>query len=330
MTSQNLSELDVDNVDFNNDWNHLPPNGNTIPPSTRSNRTLPDQDDSTDDEGTKHNNLVRTTTVVSPRRSTYYNPKFPTRPGDYNPYRSTAASPTRPVNYNPCRGTSTSPPSYRATSTSPSRVENYNPHRTTPTTDYAESLAQKNSTGNAGVKWSDKERLANKKSTVLTKQYVKRKDVVLNRFFYTLVTDGGDLKDLAVFVKYYHTFSRRFFIVLQGEKNPVKKQILNEALNLCARKWKKKDGTIYEISSWNFFLKLLFSEFKRRGILYDYKKDFNSTGDFHSVLMDDLKTGSKNIEAYGTLKNKANFDDDGDNKIRNAIMEKKLNPFQDY
>ena len=73
MTSQNLSELDVDNVDFNNDWNHLPPNGNTIPPSTRSNLTLPDQDDSTDDEGTKNNNLVRTTTVVSPTRTEYYN-----------------------------------------------------------------------------------------------------------------------------------------------------------------------------------------------------------------------------------------------------------------
>ena len=70
MTSQNLSELAVDNVDFNNDRNHLPPNGNTILPSTRSNVTLPDQDDSTDDEGTKINNLVRTTTVVSPRRST--------------------------------------------------------------------------------------------------------------------------------------------------------------------------------------------------------------------------------------------------------------------
>ena len=27
MTSQNLSELAVDNVDFNNDRNHLPPNG---------------------------------------------------------------------------------------------------------------------------------------------------------------------------------------------------------------------------------------------------------------------------------------------------------------
>jgi len=36
MTSENLNELDVDNVDFNNDWNLLPPNGNKIPPSTRS------------------------------------------------------------------------------------------------------------------------------------------------------------------------------------------------------------------------------------------------------------------------------------------------------
>ena len=92
----------------------------------------------------KHN-LVRTTTVVSPRISTYYNPKFPTRSLNYDPYRSTTASHTRPV----YRGTSTSPPNYRATSTSPPRVENYSPHRTTPTTDYAESLARKISTGNA-------------------------------------------------------------------------------------------------------------------------------------------------------------------------------------
>ena len=30
MTSQNLDELDVDTVDFNKDWNHLPPNGNKL------------------------------------------------------------------------------------------------------------------------------------------------------------------------------------------------------------------------------------------------------------------------------------------------------------
>ena len=32
MTSQHLSELDIYTVYFNNDWNHLPPNGNEIPP----------------------------------------------------------------------------------------------------------------------------------------------------------------------------------------------------------------------------------------------------------------------------------------------------------
>ena len=40
--------------------------------------------------------------------------------------------------------------------------------------------------------------------------------------------------------------------------------------------------------------------------------------------------GSKTIEDYGTKKNKAKFNDDGDNKIRKAIMEKKLKPFGNY
>ena len=58
--------------------------------------------------------------------------------------------------------------------------------------------------------------------------------------------------------------------------------------------------------------------------------DFNGTGDFHSILTDDLKKGSKNIKDYGTLKNQAKFDYDGDNKIRTAIKNKKLNPFDNY
>ena len=93
---------------------------------------------------------------------------------------------------------------------------------------------------------------------------------------------------------------------------------------------KKKDGNIYEISTWSTFLKLLFAQFRVHGIMYDYKTDFNSTGEFHSELMDELKAGSKTIEDYGTNKKKAKFDDDGDNKIRNAIMEKKLNPLENY
>ena len=105
MRSQNLRELHLDTVDFTNDWNHLPPNGNAIPPSTRSNLTLPTQDDSTDDEGTNNNNLVPTTTVVSPTGSTYYNPysnrvESRSSPSNLNPYPTPSASPTRPVNQN--------------------------------------------------------------------------------------------------------------------------------------------------------------------------------------------------------------------------------------
>ena len=103
MASQNLSKLDVDTVDFTNDWNHLPPNGNKISPSTRSTLTLPDQDDSTNDEGTKNINLVVTTTAVYSARTSYYNPYSntvvsPTIPSNLNPYHTTSVTPTRPVN----------------------------------------------------------------------------------------------------------------------------------------------------------------------------------------------------------------------------------------
>ena len=107
MTSKNLSELYVDTVDFNNDWNHLPPNGNKIPPSTRSTLT------------TYSNTVVSLTT--------------PTRVVNYNPYRTASISPIRPASYNP----------YRTTVASPVRPADYNPYRTTTTIDYAESLAKK-------------------------------------------------------------------------------------------------------------------------------------------------------------------------------------------
>ena len=121
----------------------------TIPPSTRSTLTLPDQDDSTDDEGMKNINLGVSTTVVSPTSTSYYSPysntvvshTTPTRPVNYNPYRTASISPIRPVSYNP----------YRTTVASPVRPADYNPYRTTTTIDYAESLAKKISTGSAGV-----------------------------------------------------------------------------------------------------------------------------------------------------------------------------------
>ena len=151
MTSQNLNELDVDNVVFNNDWNLLPPNGNTIPPSTRSTLTLPDQDDSTDDEGTKNINLVVSTTVLSPTRTSYYNP--------YNNTVVTRTTPTIRPYFNPFRTTSISPIIKPAVA-SPARPADFNRYRTTTTIDYAESLAKKISTGNAGVKWTDQEKVA--------------------------------------------------------------------------------------------------------------------------------------------------------------------------
>ena len=99
MTSQTLREFDLDTVD----WNHLPPNGDKIPPSTRSSLTLPDQDGSTDDEGTKNINSVRITTIVSLTRTSYYEPYSntvvsPTIPSNLNPYHTTSVTPTRPVN----------------------------------------------------------------------------------------------------------------------------------------------------------------------------------------------------------------------------------------
>ena len=136
--------------------------------------------------------------------------------------------------------------------------------------------------------------------------------------------------ELSDMVPYHHLMKRRFYVEVCGEKNPSKKEIINECLKLCARRWKRKDGNIYELTTWNTMLKVLFSHFRQQNILYNFMTDFNGTGDFHSILTDDLKKGSKNIKDYGTLKNQAKFDYDGDNKIRTAIKNKVLNPFDNY
>ena len=86
-------------------------------------------------------------------------------------------------------------------------------------------------------------------------------------------------------------------------------------------------GDIYELSTWHTMLKVLFSIFVIEDIQYNYTTDFNGTGEFQSVLKHDLQTRSKNIKDYGTLKNKAKFDYNGDNKIRIAVNKTMLKYF---
>ena len=43
------------------------------------------------------------------------------------------------------------------------------------------------------------------------------------------------------------------------------------------KKMEKKDGTIYELTTWNTMLKTLFSRFSQQNIHYNFKNDFNGT-----------------------------------------------------
>ena len=118
-----------------------------------------------------------------------------------------------------------------------------------------------------------------------------------------------------------------------GEKTTEKKIIINKALIVFGMKCKalsgKRKGLILEPKSFQYYVKLLFYVFKEKGMQHDWKKDINRKGEFHGVMITLWENIRKSDPLFGTSRHAAKFDEEADEKIRIAIKEGKLRPWED-
>ena len=124
---------------------------------------------------------------------------------------------------------------------------------------------------------------------------------------------------------------RKFYNVLKGKKCEKKQVILNACLTLCAIRWEctmgKRKGLTLDSNTFQQYMKVLFAVFTKQELEYNYVNDFNATGEFHGVVLGVWNEQKKQEPTFGTLANRAQFDDDADTKIRLAHKNNLFDPF---
>ena len=163
------------------------------------------------------------------------------------------------------------------------------------------------------------------------KRHIDNQDKLELRFFLTLEESGGEAMDLLcllVEADYNNkkTLDRSFYNIVGGSKDSTKKVILDRCLVLIGHKWRKKSppkevGKMYEPASFCKMMSNLFVVFERKGIKFDWKRDFNGKGEFHGQMKSKWILCKKKDPTFGTQQRKAQFDIDIDRKCRQKIVE---------
>jgi len=123
----------------------------------------------------------------------------------------------------------------------------------------------------------------------------------------------------------------RFYNIVGGEKTHEKRVIMNKCLVLFGMKAVAlsgdRKGQVLELTGFQYYTKILFYSFKAKGVLFRWESDFWKKGEFHGVMIqlwDDIR---KVDPLFGTGRNQAHFDEDADEKVRQAIVSGKLDPW---
>jgi hypothetical protein len=171
-----------------------------------------------------------------------------------------------------------------------------------------------------------------------TKKTETKIQKLVERWFETLRLHGGTiLENLLVKAPADYCDGRKedfaFFNVLGGEKTYGKTLILNKCCILCGMKWLCLNGTNkgkpLSPKSFTKYMGIIFFEFKsKRGLKYDFKTDFDEKGQFHSVMIVSWHNIRLKDPSFGTRKHNAQFDWEADPKIRKAITDGVLKPYE--
>jgi hypothetical protein len=165
-------------------------------------------------------------------------------------------------------------------------------------------------------------------------KYESRKESLEKKFFDTIKEYGGtNLAYLLEIVPTVHSGGRRhdhqFYNLCGGEPHDDKKFILNKCLILCALKWTikqgDKKGVPLQPNTFETYMKTLFMILRDKGIRYRFEKDFNGKGEFHGVVIQQVwEKARKNDPTFGCKPNEAQFMENADRKVVEAMMSGKI------
>lgn len=174
------------------------------------------------------------------------------------------------------------------------------------------------------------------------KRTKKTEDKIQNlvkRWFQTIQDHGGDiLSSLLAIVPAaysgYRTQDYAFFNILGGDKTYEKTLILDKCCILCGMKWLcltgKTKGQPLAPVSFTKYMSTIFNEFRmKKGMTYDFRTDFNDKGQFHGVMIVSWNKIRLKDPKFGTKQHQAQFDWEADTKIRQAIKDGNLMPYED-
>ena len=195
--------------------------------------------------------------------------------------------------------------------------------------------------GLEGLEEDEKELADNCKEGKNSATYMDGQDTLEERWFSTIETYGGDnLQHLLDIVPANYdpsgrTMDRRFYNIVGGHKDEDKRQILEKLYILVTFKWKKKSGkkgTIgenYQPSTFEKYMQQLGYVFARKGILYDYEKDFDRKGGFAGIVKSIWKQERLKDRSFGVNPNRKRVTSDLLRLINVALKDGVLKPYED-
>ena len=177
---------------------------------------------------------------------------------------------------------------------------------------------------------STKDLLSRTKRGKNESEYIRKIKNTMKRVWKTIQDYGGPVLQplLEMVPANYagkHVKDRRFYNVLGGEKNHLKHEILNQLFTLLVNKWHclsgERKGLILQTDVFNFCMKLVSYDFEKKGILYNYKKDFNEEGQFHGAAITLWEEQRKKEPKFGTRSGANRAPDDFLAKVCTALKD---------
>ena len=172
----------------------------------------------------------------------------------------------------------------------------------------------------------------------VTEKHAKKIQSRCARWFSTLEEHGGTLlKELLIVEPANYAQGRVngycFFNMVGGSCDTFKHTILNHCLVLCGMKWLclsgANKGKPLLPKSFCRYMGLIFAEFRKKGFEYDFRRDFDEKGDFHGVMIKRWETIRKQDPTYGVPKPHSDIDWELDRKVREAVNDGRLKPWDD-
>ena len=168
-----------------------------------------------------------------------------------------------------------------------------------------------------------------------TTRYLNAQEAAVVKVFTTVREYGGpSMRPLLNIVSCWHDPhgppDYDFYNICGGPKNPNSKFIINKMLVLCGMKWTRTDtGAALQPNTLTKYLQDAFSIWRKKGIRFDFMKDFNERGQFAGIIASEWERLRKIDSSFGTNPNQARIKCSFLEKFRAALHSGVLNPKED-